>query len=269
MKHSLTVFSCAAIALVTLCLPASVKAEPPGGRTGWIMSFEDTFKRGFDTYKWNKTFWWGNGFIGDNAVSYFSPNNVWAANGLLSLETNKSETKSDTGMPYTGGVVTTYKKFYQTYGYFETRLKVPKGGGLGPAFSLAPEDTSWPPEIDVMEIPGVRGDNATKVWMTNHYIDANGKPSSRDSDGTWTASSGFDTDYHTYGLLWQPGLLVWYVDDVERYRTTVSVPDKPCYIALVSGVTNDDGRWAGSPANTTFPQYMSVNWVRVWKRAGS
>jgi hypothetical protein len=59
VKHSLTVLSCATMALVPLCLPTPVKADPPDGRTGWTKSFEDTFSNGFDTNKWNKTFWWG------------------------------------------------------------------------------------------------------------------------------------------------------------------------------------------------------------------
>jgi beta-glucanase (GH16 family) len=64
--------------------------------------------------------------------------------------------------------------------------------------------------------------------MTNHYVDASGNTSY--VDGTWTSSSGLDGDYHTYGLLWQAGLLVWYVDGVERYRTTSGVPDKPALL---------------------------------------
>ncbi len=257
LKHSL-MLSCAAIALVPLCSPAPVKAQPPSGTTAWTKTFEDTFSNGFNTNKWNKTFWWGNGSINDGAISYYSPDNVSVPNGSLNLAANNN---SQNGMAYTGGVVTTYGKFYQTYGYFEARLKVPKGMGLGPAFSLLAEDTTWPPEINVFEIPGNYGVNATKVWMTNHYVDASGNTSY--VDGTWTSSSGLDGDYHTYGLLWQPGLLVWYVDGVERYRTTSGVPDKPCFIEFLSGVSNST--WTGDPGNTTFPQYMSIKWVRAWK----
>lgn len=263
MRHSLTVFSCTALVLMPVFLPVRVKADPPAGTIGWTNSFEDTFNNGFDTNKWNNTFWWGNGFLGGGSTSYFSPNNVSVVDGHLSLKANR---EVEAGLFYTGGIATTYGKFYQTYGYFEARVKVPKGAGMGPAFSLEAEDTSWPPEINIMEIPGAKGNNATTVWMTNHYIDANGNVSIIDSEGTWTSSTGLDGDYHTYGLLWQPGLLVWYVDDVERYRTTVGVPDKPCYIILVSGVTFDTGSWAGDPTNTTFPQYMDVQWVRAWRQ---
>jgi beta-glucanase (GH16 family) len=100
--------------------------------------------------------------------------------------------------------------------------------------------------------------------MTNHYTDANGNPSIANSEGTWTASSPLDKAYHTYGLLWQPGLLVWYVDGVERYRTTVGVPDKDCFITFMLGVYNDNS-WTGSPAKTTFPRYMSIDSVTAWQ----
>jgi hypothetical protein len=52
--------------------PAAVKADPPAGTTGWTKSFEDIFNNGFDTNKWNNTFWWGNGYLSGGVASYFS-----------------------------------------------------------------------------------------------------------------------------------------------------------------------------------------------------
>jgi len=264
LNHSFKIVSCtAALALISLSLPASVKAEPPGSTVGWKKSFEDTFTNGFDSKKWNKTFWWGNGNINDGAISYYSPKNVSVSKGYLNLKANNN---SEGGKSYTGGSVNTYGKFYQTYGYFEARIQVPKGGGLGPDFALQAEDKSWPPEINISEVPGAKGANATTVWMTNHYKDALGNPSYENAEGSWNANSSLNTSYHTYGLLWQPKLLVWYVDGVERYRTTAGVPNKPCYIIFMSGVSNDDGRWTGNPSKTTFPNYMSIDWVKAWSK---
>ncbi len=251
------------MALVSLAMPTCVKADPPSGTTNWTKSFEDTFSNSFDSNKWIKTFWWGNGDISDGSINYYAPENVSVDNGYLTLKANNN---SENGKSYTGAVVQTFGKFYQTYGYFEARVKVPKGGGLGPYFSLSPEDKSWPPEVNIFEIPGAAGNNATTDWMTNHYVDGSGKVSIANSEGTWTSSTGLDQDYHIYGVLWQPGLLVWYVDGVERYRTTAGVPNKDCYMVLGLAVASDNGSWNGNPSNTSFPQYMSVNWVRAWQQ---
>src|SRR3712207_8253598 len=60
--------------------------------------------------------------------------------------------------PYT----TLFRSFAQEYGRFELRGRLPAGQGLWPAFWLLPVDTSWPPEIDVME--GL-GSEPTTVYM--------------------------------------------------------------------------------------------------------
>ena len=163
LKHSLKVITgTTALALLSLTLSTRVRADPPGGTTGWSKSFEDNFDSSFDSGKWIKTFTWGDGTINDGSVSYYSPNNLSVNNGNLTLEANNN---SEGGRSYTGAIAQTFGKFYQTYGYFEARVKVPTGVGIAPFFSLSPEDTSWPPEVNIFEIPGAVGNNATTVWM--------------------------------------------------------------------------------------------------------
>jgi len=122
LKHSFNVLACSsALALATLAMPTCVKADPPSGTTGWTKSFEDNFSNGFDSTKWIKTFWWGNGYINDGSINYYAPENVSVANGYLTLKANNN---SENGKSYTGAVVQTFGKFYQTYGYFEALVKV-------------------------------------------------------------------------------------------------------------------------------------------------
>ena len=66
---------------------------------------------------------------------------------------------------YASGIAITMDKFDQQYGYFEAKIKVPKGNGLWPAFWMMPYH-AWPPEIDIMEILGRDTDT---MYMTNHW----------------------------------------------------------------------------------------------------
>ena len=48
---------------------------------------------------------------------------------------------------------------------------MPYGKGLWPALWLLPNDGSWPPEYDILE---VLGHDQTTVYQTSHWSDANG-----------------------------------------------------------------------------------------------
>ncbi|WP_407819827.1 family 16 glycosylhydrolase, partial [Staphylococcus aureus] len=69
------------------------------------------------------------------------------------------------GYDYTSGMLNTYSSFSQTYGYFEIRADMPTDRGAWPAFWLLPEDGSWPPELDVIEM---RGQNPNTLIMSTH-----------------------------------------------------------------------------------------------------
>ena len=58
------------------------------------------------------------------------------------------------GYNYTSGMVASKAPSTFQYGYAEARVKAPAGQGLWPAFWTLPQDGSWPPEIDIMEILG-------------------------------------------------------------------------------------------------------------------
>src|SRR5262249_48826216 len=113
------------------------------------------------------------------------------------------------GMPYTSGMVSSYGKFDQKYGWFELREKFPTGKGMWHGFCVLPADKSWPPEIDVLEILGHEPD---KVYMTNHWRKPGG---GHEGKGDHFKGPDFSTDYHTFAIEWGPEAIVWYVDGVE------------------------------------------------------
>jgi beta-glucanase (GH16 family) len=64
-------------------------------------------------------------------------------------------------------------------------------------------------------------------------------------------------------VLWQPDRLVWYIDGVERYRTSDHVPAEPMYLIANLAV---GGNWPGAPDNTTvFPADLEIDYIAVWQ----
>ncbi len=89
------------------------------------------------------------------------------------------------------------------YGYFEVRMKVPRGDGLVTGFFsyAGQEGGTRPNEIDIE----ILGRNTRVAELTIHE---NGK-------ATWTkVTLPFDAadGFHVYGFDWQPGHVRWYID---------------------------------------------------------
>ena len=124
--------------------------------------------------------------------------------------------------PYASGLVTTFSSFNFTYGYVQVVARIPGGTGTWPALWLLPENGSWPPEIDIMENYGT----STLMEATLHWGAAAGQEAYRDV----TSPSDLTSGWHTYGLLWEPGSLTWYLDGQVVYTFTGSeVPSQPMY----------------------------------------
>lgn len=208
----------------------------------------------------------GSNGWGNNELQYYTDNsdNIQVQNGFL-LITAKEE--SFNGSNYTSGRLVTRGKFEQTYGRFETRIKLPFGQGIWPAFWLlgANEEEIWPQkgEIDIMEY---RGQEPTKILGSVHGPGyAAGEAISK---AYILENDRFDTDFHIFGIEWGPTYINFYVDDVLYNQITPSdvtgdwVFDKPFYILMNVAVGGD---FVGSPNNETiFPQSMLVDYVRVY-----
>ena len=143
--------------------------------------------------------------------------NVYVKDGNLVLKAIKEETEEGT-TKYTSGKVTTQNKRDYKYGRFESRLKVPNGQGLWPAFWMMPTDEnlygSWPRcgEIDIME---VLGHEPNKAYGTIHY----GSPHKSDQGEYTLNGETFADDYHVFAVEWEPSEMRFYIDD-NLYHTS-------------------------------------------------
>lgn len=243
---------------------AQQTSGPPG--SGWSLVFSDEFNgTSLDTSKWHTCYWWATDWNqtgcsneGNGELEWYQPGQVTVSNGLLNLKAEKRSVKA--GFPYISGMVSSHDKFDYTYGYAEARVKVPKGKGLWPAFWMEPI-RHWPPEIDMMEI---LGHDPSTVYMTLHW--GSNSATHKSQTGSWRGPD-FSAGFHTFAVDWRPGLAVWYVDGVERFRMTSNVAAEPMHLILNLAV---GGHWPGSPDSTTvFPAVYQVDYVRVWKQTGT
>ncbi|MDQ3898297.1 MAG: family 16 glycosylhydrolase [Actinomycetota bacterium] len=261
--------------LVGAASPASAAVLPVGSSGGANLVFSDEFDgTSLNTAKWHTCSWWSTTTCSietNKELELYTKNNVSVANGVLKLQARRETATAWNGKTYnyTSGMISSGGRsgeiapgFTFTYGYMEARVKVPRGQGLWPAFWTLPADYSWPPEIDAMEILGHQPDT---TFMHYHYNDASG--AHQGPGKSWTGPD-FSADWHTFGVDWQPGSLVWYVDGVERWRfTDPSVTSKASYLVLNLAV---GGTWPGSPdASTVFPSDYLVDYVRVFDRFGT
>ena len=168
------------------------------------------------------------------------------------------------------------------YGRIEARMKLPVGAGLWPAFWMlgANFDTvGWPAagSVDLVEdvslSPSNNGRGPSMLRSTLHG------PNYFKGNGLWhdlILSNGARVDesaFHTYGIIWSPGMIQFYVDDpgnIFFVEDASEVPnggqwvfDHPFYIFFNLAV---GGNWPGDPdATTPNPADVLVDYVRVYK----
>ncbi len=136
------------------------------------------------------------------------------------------------------------------YGYVEIQAQADLDPSAWPAFWLLPAKWGWPPEIDILEIPGDR-----TAHQTLHSLPGDPQPHP-------TVRTPIGPAFHTYGVLWGPDRIRFYVD---RHQTAdfPTPPDmhQPMYPVLNLAV----GGWAKMPGAQTPKQLtMHINYVRWW-----
>lgn len=174
---------------------------------------------------------------------------------------------------YTSARLLTAGKFDVTYGRVESRIKIPAGQGLWPAFWMLGGnigEVGWPAcgEIDIME-------NVGKEPVTVHgSMHGPGYSGNTPETGYFNLPGGarFSDDYHVFAVEWEPNVVRFFVDgSLYQTRTPADLPagtkwvyDHPFFMLLNVAV---GGGWPGSPdASTHVPQEMRVDYVRVYKR---
>ncbi|MFN4846428.1 MAG: family 16 glycosylhydrolase [Rhodoluna sp.] len=217
----------------------------------WSDEFNDTAGSGPNSTDWtidlgdgcNKPpgCGWGNNESQSYAACAIKHN---GSSLIITASTPAGEANCTSNRTWTSGKMITKGKRNFTYGYFESRMKMPSGGGAWPAFWLLGSNIDtlpWPRsgEIDIMEYTGNVPNRTTSAA---HY--ANSFGSHEYKAGAYNNSLALYNDYHTYGMLWLPNELTFYFNGREIFRLT----------------KNDTGlaRWPFGPSSTGVDPKMYV-----------
>ncbi len=221
-------------------------------KAGWYLIWHDEFEtQAIDNSKWRVE---DAALVKNDELQYYTPEDAYVDDGVLVL---RSQERPMGGRQYTSGLVETVDRFSQKYGRFEIRAKLPRSKGMWPAHWLLPEDGSWPPEIDIMEMVG---HNTQTIVGTLHW----GKwPHNKHYSGIYRGPD-FSKDFHIFAIEWEPDEIRWYVDNKQYSSVKAYIPHQPFYIILNTAV---GGNMPGDPDETTvFPQYHRIDYVRVYAK---
>lgn len=272
--QSVLVTSIVADRLDPLPLPEWLGQRPPVAGE-WVKTFEENF----DGDRVNESLW--NIYTANywDKRTHFSVSNVVVGGGVARLRYEKNmgfhnDRSSEKETAYASGFLDTYGKWVQRYGYFESRMRLPAAPGLWPAFWVMPDrgpvaGPQWSRadtgrggmEFDVMEHLTRWGPNRYNIAM---HWDGYGKE--HQQTGTQNVYYQPDTDgFVTAGLLWLPGLAVFYANgrEVARWETPriSSIPSDIMF-------THVSGGWDNNALdNAQLPDDYVIDYVRVWQRA--
>lgn len=242
----------------------------------WSDEFNGPDGYGLDASKW--VFDVGDGGWGNHELEYYTnrPQNAYIHDGNLVIAALKENYPGTDGRSrkYTSARLKTMGKFSQTYGRFESRIRITAGQGMWPAFWMLGDDIEklgWPDcgEIDIMENVGKEPSTVHGTIHGPGYSGANGIG----VPYVLPAKQRFADDFHVFAVEWEPNTIRFYVDaDLYATRTRSEIPadrnwvfDHPFFLLLNVAVGGD---WPGDPdATTAFPQTMLVDYVRVYRRS--
>ena len=228
---------------VTACAPAPQLPVP---------AFVETFAP-IDEERWRLADGWSNG---DWTANDWREDQVQTAPHGIDIVLDAA-TGGDKA--YASGELQSDEEF--RYGYFETRMRVPRGSGLVTGFftyTRAGHERTWE-EIDVE----ILGRDTHSIQLTYFR---------RGRDHIVTRPLGFDAaaDFHNYGFEWTPDHLRWYVDGtVVREERGADAPlpraAQRLYLHLwntetltdwLGPINPDEGPWRLSVACIAFaPRY--------------
>ena len=243
--------------------------------TLWELVWNDEFNlSNIDQSKWNHEEW-GPGMVNDELQAYTNRSiNSYIEDNCLVI---RALHENYGGASYTSARMNSAGKGDFLYGKIDIKAKLPSGDGTWPAMWMLPTDWvygGWPAsgEIDIMEHVGC---DLNWVKGSVHTEDCNwndGCPNqSAGGNGQDQFVPGVSDNFNIYSIEWSTSNIRFFVNNVH-YWTFTNIGtgpgmwpfDQDFHIILNLAI---GGSWGGicEIDNSSFPQKMKVDFVRVYK----
>ena len=257
------------VVFAALLCGVSQAQTPPPQATGYTLTHSDEFDSLDIGASWTgQTHQWYTSEYGQVITPSSSQASV--ASSVLSLDWHPGMTRpaeaslssfdmgSQKGMAY-------------RYGYYEARMKWSPVAGAWPGFWLLSLQSAittgeWG-EIDIFE--GL-GNLPYDYFGTVHdWTALNGTRTSTFNPGNdYKLLTSVDySQWHKYGVLWEPGTLTWYFDDqpiiAAPAPAITDAQDVELILSSSEGVNWAQGNTSGV---TSTDLSLNVDWVRVWQK---
>lgn len=208
----------------------------------------------------------GNPFVFDGATCQINCTPITAA-GKAAVAASVGSTYGFSKTPtHVTGLLNLSNKLTQQYGYFEVRAKEnPFTGSWSGVYLMNPTGSPHC-EIDIMERLGGPESGYIYQTATTRY-DKYGalRPASAPELSSQTKLAVTAGDFHNFGMLWRPDLLVWYVDDAETKRVTNDGWDQPLNLIVDFTANGNWPRNRGWIADPSAAGGMTIDHIRAWQ----
>jgi hypothetical protein len=234
--------------LFVAALPLLLAAPPSS--SNWKLDFADEFNGNrLDEKRWNYR-------LGARMWSEQRKENVSVAGGMLRLALRKEKAGP---LDYTAGGIISKQAF--RYGYYEARVKMPRGRGWHTSFWMMQNGPKQGLDQRYIEIDVCEQDSSDRTSYSANWH--NGRPHS--SFGVKRIRTpDLAADFHVYGAEFTPNVVRFYFDDALVHSIDVqAVPHYDQHIWLTSIAT-----WLGrtsSVEDAALPEVALFDWVRYYR----
>lgn len=243
--------------------PSAVSGIPTSPPAGWgAATLADDFNgSSINTSTWK--------IYDQTAVFNTTPGPWWNAShittdgGLATLRIYQDTAEGQASGTWESGGMSQWPSAAQTYGKWEVRAKMSNGTGMTAGLLLWPQAGNWPVggEINFAENRGYSPRNI--AYLTNHYA----CPGTNNDCNDQLLVSVDWTEFHTFGVEWTPGKIIYTIDGTAVGNAAINVPSGPMYLTIQDSATLNStcGGFDACVDATTPPETdLVLDWVVAW-----